>query len=127
MIRFGLAPAQALSIPHPLPPNQSIEVAVPLTTAGQVQRMDPVTTLQVAVKNNIDVFYFQALVPFHVLLTEDGLVADRESFMGTFGDAECPAVSSTLPLSGTLEDIKGKLMRNNVFCVHQMGPTVCQL
>ena len=34
--------------------------------------MDPLTNIQVAVKNNIDVFYFSCLVPMHVLFVEGG-------------------------------------------------------
>ena len=39
---------------------------------GAVQRMDPLMNLQVAVKNNIDVFYFSCIVPMHVLFVKDG-------------------------------------------------------
>ena len=34
--------------------------------------MDPLTNLQVAVKNNVDVFYFSCMVPYNVLFAEDG-------------------------------------------------------
>ena len=40
--------------------------------AGPIQRMDPLTNLQVAIKNNIDVFYFSCIVPMHVLFIEAG-------------------------------------------------------
>ena len=41
-------------------------------SAGPVQRMDPLSNLQVAIKNNIDVFYFGCVVPLHVYFVEDG-------------------------------------------------------
>ena len=34
--------------------------------------MDPLTNLQVAVKNNIDVFYFSCVVPMYVFFVEAG-------------------------------------------------------
>ena len=34
--------------------------------------MDPLTTLQVAIKNNVDVFYFSCSIPYNVLFAEDG-------------------------------------------------------
>ena len=34
--------------------------------------MDPLTNLQVAIKNNVDAFYFSCVVPYNVLFAEDG-------------------------------------------------------
>ena len=34
--------------------------------------MEPLTNVQVAIKNNIDVFYFSCIVPMHVLFIEAG-------------------------------------------------------
>ncbi|CAJ0942250.1 unnamed protein product, partial [Mesorhabditis belari] len=44
---FGLFPAEAIQMPAPLLPGQSINVSVPCNTGGPVQRMDPLTNLQV--------------------------------------------------------------------------------
>ncbi|KAH3883522.1 hypothetical protein DPMN_007518 [Dreissena polymorpha] len=41
--------------------------------------------LQVAVKNNIDVFYLSTQVPLHVLFTEDGEM-DKKVFLATWKD-----------------------------------------
>lgn len=38
--------------------------------------MDPLTMLQVAIKNNVGVFYFSSLVPVNVLLIEDGKMGE---------------------------------------------------
>uniref|UniRef100_A0A8C5LTR7 AP complex subunit beta n=1 Tax=Leptobrachium leishanense TaxID=445787 RepID=A0A8C5LTR7_9ANUR len=69
---FGLAPAAPLQIPTPLAPNQSTEVSLPLNTIGSVMKMEPLNNLQVAVKNNIDVFYFSVVYPLQILFAEDG-------------------------------------------------------
>jgi len=41
-------------------------------SAGPIQKMDPLNNLQVAIKNNIDIFYFSCLIPAHVLFSESG-------------------------------------------------------
>lgn len=45
---FGLAPAQQLNVPAPLMPNQSTNISLPVSMTGVVQRMDPLTNLQVS-------------------------------------------------------------------------------
>ncbi|NXK68739.1 AP1B1 protein, partial [Sylvietta virens] len=84
---FGLAPAAPLQVHAPLAPNQSVEISLPLNTVGSVMKMDPLNNLQVAVKNNIDVFYFSTLYPLHILFVEDGK-------MGELGDHGCSKVLS---------------------------------
>ncbi|KAF6080462.1 adaptor related protein complex 1 subunit beta 1 [Phyllostomus discolor] len=69
---FGLAPAAPLQVHAPLSPNQTVEISLPLNTVGSVMKMEPLNNLQVAVKNNIDVFYFSTLYPLHILFVEDG-------------------------------------------------------
>ena len=90
---FGLVPGAQLHVPSPLPANQSSETSLLINTsmfhtrftpclrvsklylcftAGPIQRMDPLANLQVAVKNNIDVFYFSCIVPMHVFFIEAG-------------------------------------------------------
>jgi len=46
---FGLAPAQQLNVPAPLMPNQSNNISLPVSVTGVVQRMDPLTNLQVSI------------------------------------------------------------------------------
>lgn len=53
-------------------PKQSLDVSLPLAPGGPVMKMQPVSLLQVAIKNNIDVFYFGAVMPMNVLFTLDG-------------------------------------------------------
>uniref|UniRef100_A0A8C6XF08 Beta-adaptin appendage C-terminal subdomain domain-containing protein n=1 Tax=Naja naja TaxID=35670 RepID=A0A8C6XF08_NAJNA len=48
-------------------------------------KMDPLNNLQVAVKNNIDVFYFSTLYPLYILFVEDGKM-ERQMFLATWKD-----------------------------------------
>ncbi|XP_021477317.1 AP-1 complex subunit beta-1 isoform X2 [Oncorhynchus mykiss] len=82
---FGLAPAGPLQVLTPLGPNQTIEVSLPLSTVGPVMKMDPLNNLQVAVKNNIDVFYFSCQYPISMLFVEDGKM-ERQVFLATWKD-----------------------------------------
>lgn len=82
---FGLIPAASLQVPSPLNPGASIDTSVVLSTAGAVQRMDPLNNLQVAIKNNIDVFYFACIVPMNVYFAEDGQL-DKRVFLSTWKD-----------------------------------------
>lgn len=41
--------------------------------------------MQIAVKNNVDVFYFAVLVPVHVLFAEDGLL-EKKVYLSTWSE-----------------------------------------
>ncbi|XP_061624406.1 AP-1 complex subunit beta-1 isoform X5 [Phyllopteryx taeniolatus] len=82
---FGLAPAGPLQVLTPVSPNQSIEAVLPLSTVGPVMKMEPLNNLQVAVKNNIDVFYFSCQYPISMLFVEDGKM-ERQVFLATWKD-----------------------------------------
>uniref|UniRef100_A0A3Q2YV43 AP complex subunit beta n=1 Tax=Hippocampus comes TaxID=109280 RepID=A0A3Q2YV43_HIPCM len=82
---FGLAPAGPLQVLTPVSPNQSIEAVLPLNTVGPVMKMEPLNNLQVAVKNNIDVFYFSCQYPISMLFVEDGKM-ERQVFLATWKD-----------------------------------------
>ncbi|KAI8815848.1 adaptin N terminal region-domain-containing protein [Fimicolochytrium jonesii] len=64
---FGLAPTRGLQVPEPLGSHQTAEVQLPLHTGGGVQRMDPPNLVQIALKNNAGIYYFNAYVPEDVI------------------------------------------------------------
>ena len=68
-----------------VPPNQSVDVSLPMNTSGAIQKMEPLTNLQVAIKNSIDVFYFATIVPTHVYFGEDGNM-EKKVFLATWKD-----------------------------------------
>ncbi|KAF7987655.1 hypothetical protein HCN44_003518 [Aphidius gifuensis] len=115
---FGLTPATPLQVPGPLGPGASIDVSVTLSTTGAVQRMDPLNNLQVAIKNNIDIFYFACLVPMNVYFTEDGQL-EKKIFLTTWKDI--PAQNeSQYTLNGiimTADQVVQKMHQNNVFTI----------
>ncbi|XP_014773112.1 AP-1 complex subunit beta-1 isoform X2 [Octopus bimaculoides] len=115
---FGLQPAQSLQLQGPLNPNQTAFTSLPLNTVGPVLKMDPLTNLQVAIKNNIDVFYFSCVVPMHIYFVEDGEM-DKRVFLATWKDI--PAQNE---VQHTINDVQlnadmvsQKLRNNNIFTI----------
>ncbi|KAK2499676.1 hypothetical protein MC885_007288 [Smutsia gigantea] len=115
---FGLAPAAPLQVHAPLSPNQTVELSLPLNTVGSVMKMEPLNNLQVAVKNNIDVFYFSTLYPLHILFVEDGKM-DRQLFLATWKDIpnenEAQFPIRDCPLRA--EAVSSRLQSSNIFTV----------
>ena len=95
-----------------------------LNTNGAVAKMNPINNLQVAIKNNIDVFYFAVLVPMHVYFSEDGEI-DKRLFLNTW--KEIPEQNETQyqlnPYNpagfGSInpDDLCNKLRYNNIFTI----------
>ncbi|PWA14591.1 hypothetical protein CCH79_00017607, partial [Gambusia affinis] len=115
---FGVIPTSPLPIHTPLMPNQSIEVSLPVNTIGPVMKMDPLNNLQVAVKNNIDVFYFSVLIPLNIFFVEDGKM-ERQVFLATWKD-----IPNENELQYQIKDchlnadtVSGKLQNNNVYTI----------
>lgn len=115
---FGLVPPQPLQVVSPLAPNQSYEASLPLNPSGPVQRMDPLTNLQVAVKNNIDVFYFAVVIPLSVFFAEDGQM-DKRIFLSTWKDipAQNEVQYTINNVSLSADAVSAKMQQNNVFTI----------
>ncbi|KFD50335.1 hypothetical protein M513_08835 [Trichuris suis] len=116
---FGLTPAEPLEVRLPVQPGQNYDVRLKLATTGAVQKMDNLLELQVAVKNDIDIFYFACIVPINVLFTEDGQM-DKRLFLQAWKDIPAEnevqfAVPNLKRFSP--DDICTTLQRNNVFTV----------
>uniref|UniRef100_A0A673CB69 AP complex subunit beta n=1 Tax=Sphaeramia orbicularis TaxID=375764 RepID=A0A673CB69_9TELE len=113
---FGLAPAGPLQVLTPLSPNQSIEVSLPLNTVGPVMKMEPLNNLQVAVKNNIDVFYFSCQYPISMLFVEDGKM-ERQVFLATWKDIPNDNESQFQIKDCHLNAASNKLQGSNIFTI----------
>ncbi|KAG7480842.1 hypothetical protein MATL_G00060550 [Megalops atlanticus] len=115
---FGLAPAGPLQVLTPLSPNQTIEVSLPLSTVGPVMKMEPLNNLQVAVKNNIDVFYFSCQYPMSILFVEDGKM-ERQVFLATWKDIpnDNEAQFQIKDCHLNSDAATNKLQSNNIFTI----------
>ena len=116
---FGLIPAQPLQVTSPLFPNQTVSAQLVLTTNGPTLKMDPLTNLQVAVKNNIEVFYFACVVPIHVYFILDTEM-DKMAFVQAWQDIpESNEIKQQLQnVNGlSIDDLQNKLRLNNIHTV----------
>lgn len=116
---FGITPAAPLRVPNILP-GQRVEASLPLAFNGQKMKMTPLNALQVALKNNVQVFYFQTLVPVHVLFTEDGRI-DQTEFTQLWQSTPAEQVVTvagitTLP---TLAAYQARFTANNMAVIAQ--------
>ncbi|KAG5898039.1 hypothetical protein JTB14_001750 [Gonioctena quinquepunctata] len=80
--------------------------------------MEPLTTLQVAIKNNVDVFYYACQLPIQILFTEDGTL-DKRVFLTTWRDMpSANEVQYTInDIKGTTDVISNKMILNNIFTI----------
>lgn len=116
---FGLTPVQPLKLTSPLLPNQATSVQLALNTTGPVLKMDPLMNLQVAIKNNIDIFYFNCLVPIHVFFVQDGDM-DKMTFVQTWQEIpEMNEIKHQLQnVNGlSVEDLQNKFRLNNIHTI----------
>uniref|UniRef100_A0AAY4CA96 AP complex subunit beta n=1 Tax=Denticeps clupeoides TaxID=299321 RepID=A0AAY4CA96_9TELE len=115
---FGMIPTTPLAVHTPLMPNQSIDISLPLNTIGPVMKMDPLNNLQVAVKNNIDVFYFSCLIPLSIFFVEDGKM-ERQVFLATWKDIpnENELQYQIKECHLNADTVSGKLQNNNIYTI----------
>ncbi|KAL5017675.1 hypothetical protein ScPMuIL_007264 [Solemya velum] len=80
--------------------------------------MENLCSLQVAVKNNIDVFYFSSIIPMHILFVDDGEM-DKRVFLATWKD-----ISTQNEVQYVINDVQHnadtvsqKLRNSNIFTI----------
>jgi hypothetical protein len=117
---FGLICGTTLQIPI-LQPSQTVPTSLVLNVNGPVLKMTPINNLQIAVKNNIDVFYFSTIVPMHVFFAEDGEI-DKRLFLNTWKEIpeQNEAQFQLSPFTTALvnsDDLCNKLRNNNIFTI----------
>jgi AP-1 complex subunit beta-1 len=111
---FGVAPAQP-SI-QGVSPGQSVDTSLALTVNPSMMSSTPVNgAIQVALKNNVGVFYFQITLPLHVLFSEQGQI-NREEYPNYWGSIQDQFVKD-LPFSVDANNLQRKLQGNNVFYI----------
>jgi len=114
---FGLVASQPLNIPL-LNAGQTLDISLPMSTTGPVQKMDPLTNIQVAIKNSIDIFYFACIAPLHIFFSEDGAM-EKKTFLGTWKDIPAAnEIQYTIEnVECTSDGISTKMGQNNAFTV----------
>eukprot|EP00091_Calanus_sinicus_P014164 TRINITY_DN31563_c0_g1_i1.p2 TRINITY_DN31563_c0_g1~~TRINITY_DN31563_c0_g1_i1.p2 ORF type:complete len:124 (-),score=54.46 TRINITY_DN31563_c0_g1_i1:344-679(-) len=80
--------------------------------------MDPLTNIQVAIRNSIDIFYFACIAPLHIFFSEDGAM-EKKAFLGTWKDIPAAnEIQYTIEnVECTSDGISTKMGQNNAFTV----------
>eukprot|EP01134_Creolimax_fragrantissima_P004592 CFRG4592T1 len=117
---FAIIPQGSMQVnPPQIMPNMAPAQAIVLVnTTGPVQRMDPLNRLQVALKCNMGVLFFDCPVPHHVMFTSDGGM-EREVYLQSWRDiSEKQEVLVQLGnVSVSEAQVESVLRANNVFTV----------
>ncbi|ELR15176.1 uncharacterized protein ACA1_217590, partial [Acanthamoeba castellanii str. Neff] len=114
---YRLKPAKTLLDITAVGPGQTSDVLVPLSADGDEGPVSP--AIHVAVKNNVDVFYFLAECPLNVFFSPDGAL-EKSAYLAAWKDIpnESERVQQLGPLvtadSNALTDL---LQRHNIFLI----------
>jgi AP-1 complex subunit beta-1 len=119
---FGFGPAAAMQVPD-IAPGSSAETALQMVP-GQLLSNTPPTNplfLQVAVKNSLDIFYFNVPFDLSAVLLESGAL-DRAKFTEIWqrvGEARQHAIVANLDRPMTVDTARSRLALDNVHYVAQ--------
>lgn len=114
---FGLVPAQPQVAM--LMPQQRADALLLLGTHPNMLNTAPPfsNVLQIAIKNNVDVFYFQVNIPIHVLLSENGQLGKEEYLAMWKGIVEERFRDIPTSVTANPELIQKKMQMNNFFYI----------
>jgi vesicle coat complex subunit len=114
---YRLKPASTVINVQQLGGGQSAEVEVPLTAEGDIGPVSP--TIQIAIKNNVDVFYFVGECPLYTFFSGDGAL-EKMTYLQTWKSIpdhhEHPIQISPLRTSDS-NVIVNTLQSNNIFLI----------
>jgi hypothetical protein len=105
-----LTNAAPLSISQPLSPNGSVEVQVVLSSIRDIQTKDPYNALQVAIKSSKGIFYFQTLLPLHVIFDET-CAPSLYGFEQVWNSLEAQSLEFECEIP---KDLESRLIRNGI-------------
>lgn len=118
---FGIGPAQPMQVPD-IAPGTSAETALAMSAGVLSSGTAPTNPLflQIAIKNSLDVFYFNVPFDLSAVLLENGLT--QEQFTQIWqGVGEARQHSSVVQIERPLnaEDARGRLAQDNIHFVGQ--------
>jgi len=113
---FGITPTAAIIRTDPIPAGGQREIQVPIQL-GATDVQAKADFLQVALKTDFGVVYFQDEITAHLLFSEDGAL-DKSSFLQEWKDLGDDEESASIPAGITGTDaIRNRLEQFNVFTV----------
>lgn len=119
---FQLQPDNPQLQMGPLGPGQMGSCTLTLNTGGQMALQKPLMNLQIAIKNNAGVSYFQCQPPLHMVYSEDGALS-RDEFLGMWKSLPQESESKTTVegiAANNPDELTALLKTSNLFLVAQM-------
>lgn len=121
---FGIAPTGALVCPD-INPGSTVEAKLPMQpgTPNLLSNTAPTNPLflQIAIKNSLDIFYFNVPFELPAVLLENSTVG-KDAFTSVWqrvGEGRQHVISGTMPSAMNAEDIRKKLEIDNITYVAQ--------
>jgi len=116
---FGLAPAGTQIPINTLSQGQSGEASVAIAPTGIIGNTPPNPSIRMAIRNSQsnDVFFFQMVVPFHLLFTESGSL-ERSAYLSmwkSISDSNEKTKDLALNVNEPLDSLLAKLTARNMF------------
>jgi len=119
---FGIAPTGALACAD-INPGSSVDAKLPMQPGSLLSNTAPTNPLflQIAIKNSLDIFYFN--VPFNLpaVLVENAAVG-KEAFTSVWqrvGESQQHVIQGNMPSAMNSDDIRNKLTADNISYVAQ--------
>ncbi|PRP79687.1 hypothetical protein PROFUN_12585 [Planoprotostelium fungivorum] len=112
---FGFAPTQ-LQVP-PVNPMSTVETSLAISNHPNMfgPAQQAANIIQIALKNNSGVFYFQVTIPFHLIFSEAGEVS-RDDYLSQWRSMPDEHVRE-VQVAGDSNSVQGKLRGANLFYV----------
>jgi hypothetical protein len=87
-------------------PHSNQTVSVQLAYTSSVQKVNPATLIQAAIKNSVGAFYFTADIPIEMLFGEDGLTVDIDDVWNDYTSPSTSFEVNATDSTGFLEKLK---------------------
>jgi len=99
-------------------PGQTVEVEIMLTPDGEFA-LSPTTMIQIAIKNNVSVFYLAADCPLSLFFAPDSAIS-KQQYLQAWTELEATEQVSTIAeVSSNLAHVINTLQAHNVFLIAQ--------
>jgi len=114
---FRLKPSSTVIPVQVLNPGQTVDVDIPLGSDGEIA---PATTslIQIAVKNNISVFYMNADCPLYTFFSSDGGLP-KNQYLQLWAELEATEQASLMQANSNLGHLISSLQARNVYLIAQ--------
>jgi AP-1 complex subunit beta-1 len=113
---YGLSQAEELQV-GTIPAGGSKQVHLEVGPNTPIQKMEPIGLFQIAIKNNVGVFYLNTEIPLNVVSIEESSGVDAHSFNMAWNNSPPAPEKIIESVSLPLDEVKSRLEANNFHVV----------